>query len=76
MKVTFPNSKTIGTTFGELQVGDTFFDHDGDLCIKTARDHLQKQTNTIFFSEGDWCETICENNEIVIPVKTTLKIED
>lgn len=75
MKVIF-NSKMVGTTFGELQVGDTFLDSDGDLCIKTAEDHNQKQTNAIFFSDGDWCKAVCRNDKKVIPVKTTLTVEN
>lgn len=58
--------------FGDLYLGDAFYDTDGDLSIKTS---LSEGTpNAICFVGGTWTQSRWNADDEVTPVVTELKI--
>lgn len=57
--------------FGDLKIGDCFFDSDEYFCIKTAEERA------IFLgcdSDNNWDECVCQASQYVVPVVVELRI--
>lgn len=70
MIVTHANKETV--TFGELDIGDTFYDADGDLSIKTEL--AIGCNNAICYVGGSWLTSRWDEDDEVTPIVTELKI--
>lgn len=63
------------TRFEDLDIGDTYLDHEGCLCIKTADEY--ESHNCIYYREtvDEWIAECEYNYTEVMPIKVTLTIE-
>ena len=52
MKITYKNKKPDRVNFRDIEIGQTFFDNDGELCIKVGA------------SEGEWNSVSLSSNLI------------
>lgn len=64
------------TFFRDLKIGDTFFDKDGDLCIKVGS--IGKTGNTIWFNKevNAWGTYTSASDKKVVPVEAELNIKE
>lgn len=64
MKITYKMKKPGKVTFKDIMVGQTFYDDDGDLCIKTEKtdcgegfNGLCLSNNKIYWFSDNWLVT-------------------
>ena len=73
------NDKTMTTTFDELEVGQTYLDKDGTLCMKTlsAFSNSNNLGSCIFFNEEleKWESLPEKRDALCTPIESTLTIE-
>ncbi len=72
MKITYKSKKPDKVKFEDLFVGQTFYDEDGDLCIKTEKTDCGEgfnsfcfSLNTIYWFSDSWSVTPV-NAELIV----------
>ena len=71
MTVDVVNSKVKKVRFQDLKVGDTFYDCDADLAIKTD---IGDCSNGIYYNGREWFHTTYDFDSEVAPVNSVLKV--
>ena len=74
MKVDIITSNTKAITFNDLEIGDTFYDYDGDLAIKTNNVFDDGHSNGIYFNGSHWVRGDYDSEDEVTPVDSVLKV--
>jgi len=74
MKVDIITSNTKAITFDDLRVGDTFYDYDGEIAIKTDNVSDESRFNGICFEGCSWFPVRYSLSDEVTPVNSILKV--
>ena len=74
MKIIDNRNREEKVMFRELDIGDAYFDREGNLCIKTSDDECADE-NCITYSHDEW-STECEaTDERVVRARATITID-
>ena len=74
MQVDIVTSNTKALTFDEVRVGDTVYDYDGEIAIKTDNAYYESHFNSICFDGCSWFPVRYSLFDKVTPVDSVLKV--
>jgi hypothetical protein len=71
MKITYKNKKPDAVKFKDIRVGQTFYDRDGQVCLKIDTNNLVFNAFSLSFN----CAYEFNHNDLMFPVDAELIVE-